>query len=141
MVKDKSDVHEEAGGSFLIIEVYDGEHLTPGSENSKLCRLEGNVLREDGPPFTLREQLEQLLEIGGKYYGVPNSAEGCFTAFVTQGHTAKVAMRIVVITRPDALSARLFISEGEERALEVASVFPEDDVFEMLRKALRAQKG
>jgi hypothetical protein len=69
-------------GPLLAIAFYDGEYSGDLTALVHLCDLDGSVVPEGRPPFSLLEEALQLLEMSADEYSAPRLLSDYFTVFV-----------------------------------------------------------
>ncbi|ASV96817.1 hypothetical protein [Paraburkholderia aromaticivorans] len=125
---------------MLRISIFDGDFHGTMEELTHVCDIEGCVIPDDRPPFSLLEESLRVLEMCVERYTVPRPRGPCFTVFI--GRMNGTEMTIVV--RLDIFARDGLVRAGVEGILpgwdaEPTHYLPDDDVVTIVRKLIAGQ--
>jgi hypothetical protein len=127
-------------GPLLAIAFYDGEYSGDLTALVHLCDLDGSVVPEGRPPFSLLEEALQLLEMSADKYSAPRPLSDYFTVFVGR----KIGAEIRQLTRLDVVAqngnVRASIMSADSPRIDTESVpyTVDDDVVTIACKVLES---
>jgi hypothetical protein len=99
-LRTKENLMTHNAGPLLAIAFYDGEYSGDLTALVHLCDLDGSVVPEGRPPFSLLEEALQLLEMSADKYSAPRPLSDYFTVFVGR----KIGAEIRQLTRLDVVA-------------------------------------
>ena len=122
---------------MLTISIYDGDV----SALAHLCDIEGSVVPDDRPPFSVLEEALRVLEMCEERYStLPLSGTG-FTVFIGRKKGLEVTplLRLDGYVRNEFASARV-VGAGPHSDTESVDCAPGDDAVAIVRKLLELSR-
>lgn len=122
---------------MLTISIYDGEYEGDVGALTHLCAIEGGVVPEERPPFSVLGEALRLLEIAEEKYSTPSLSGPTFTVFIGRkdGLDVTQLLRLDGYVRNGCASARV-VGAGPHWDTEPVDCAPGDDAVAIVRKLL-----
>ncbi|CAJ6208696.1 Uncharacterised protein [Burkholderia pseudomallei] len=126
---------------MLTISIYDGEYDGDVSALAHLCDIEGAVVPDDRPPFSVLEEALRVLEMCEERYSTPPLSGTGFTVFIGRKTATGVAplARLDGYARQGYASARV-VGPGSCWDTERVYCAPDEDAVTIVRKMLEQSR-
>lgn len=127
---------------MLTISIYDGEYDGDVSTLTHLCDIEGSVVPDGRPPFSVLEEALRVLEMCEERYSTPPLSGTAFTVFIGR----KAARGVTPLARLDGYarhgyaSARVVAGPGPRWDTARVPCAPGDDAVAIVRKLLEPSR-
>jgi hypothetical protein len=126
--------------TLLTITFFDGEYMGDDALLTYICEVEGSVVPDSRPPFTLLQETMKVLEICADRYSAVRPSGDCFTVIIGRkaaGTEGDPLVRLDGYACNGYASASVLSSHAPCSDMEPVRYLPDDDVVTIAYKILK----